>query len=308
MTNSGTLITIFGGSGFLGRHIVRMLAGRRYRLRVAVRRPYLVRYPGQAGQIEAFRADVQLPRSVESAVRGAEIVINLVGILSERSGQRFDAVQEQGAGAVARATAKVGAKLIHISSIGADATSRARYARSKARGDAAVLAEMPGATIFRPSIVFGPDDEFFNRLGEMARMLPFLPLIDGGQTRFQPVFVGDVARAVGKAVVDEIRPGTIYELGGPDVMTLQELMEIVLAAIGRRRFLVSVPLTIAELQAAILQFLPGAPLTPDQVELLVSDNVVSAAAEQQGRTLAGLGIDPASIASIVPRYLRRFRT
>ena len=167
-----------------------------------------------------------------------------------------------------------------------------------------MLAEVPGATIFRPSIMFGPHDDFFNRFAAMARILPFLPLIGGGDTRFQPVFVGDVANAIAKAVGGQTRPGTIYELGGPDVRTFKELMEFVLSTIGRQRLLVPIPFAIAELQASVLQFLPRPPLTPEQVELLKRDNVVSREAEQEGRTLAALDIDPASFEAVVPTYLR----
>jgi uncharacterized protein YbjT (DUF2867 family) len=308
-TNVDTLVTIFGGSGFLGRHVVRALAERHCRLRIAVRHPYFIGHLqqlGRPGQIRAIRADVRFPRLVEAAVRDAEIVINLVGILSERGEQEFDAVQGEGARTVARAAARIGAQLIHVSAIGADANSPAGYARSKARGEALVLAEVPGVTIFRPSIVFGPEDRFFNRFAVMARILPFLPLI-GGHTRFQPVFVGDVARAIAKAVSGETRPKTVYELGGPEVKTLRELMEFVLATIGQQRPLVPVPFAIARLQASVLQFLPIPPVTPDQVELLGRDNVVSSAAEREGRTLATLGIDAASIATIVPTYLGQSR-
>ncbi len=307
MKKSDTLITIFGGSGFLGREVVRTLAERRYRLCIAVRHPHLaghLRPPGQFEEIHAVRANVCSPRSVTAAVRDAEIVINLVGILVEDGAQQFDAVHAEGARIVARAAAQVGAQLIHVSAIGADARSPARYAQSKARGEAAVLAEVPGATIFRPSIMFGPHDDFFNRFAAMARILPFLPLIGGGDTRFQPVFVGDVANAIAKAVGGQIRPGTIYELGGPDVRTFKELMEFVLSTIGRQRLLVPIPFAIAELQASVLQFLPRPPLTPEQVELLKRDNVVSREAEQEGRTLAALDIDPASFEAVVPTYLR----
>src|SRR6266540_4069285 len=306
MTNADTLITIFGGSGFLGREVTRALAERGYRLRVAVRHPYRsgqLQPPGRPGEIHAVRANVCSPRSVTAAVRDAEIVINLVGILFEDGGQQFDAVHAEGARTVAHAAAEVGARLIHVSAIGADENSPARYAQSKARGEAAVLAEMPGATIFRPSIMFGPHDDFFNRFAAMARILPFLPLIGGGETRFQPVFVGDVANAIAKAVGGQTRPGTIYELGGPEVRAFRELMEFMLSTIERRRLLVPIPFAIAQLQASVLQFLPRPPLTPDQVELLKCDNVVSSKAEQEGRTLAALGIHPASIEAVVPTYL-----
>src|SRR5262249_26199216 len=305
--NVSTLVTIFGGSGFLGRHVVRALAERHCRLRIAVRHPYFIEHLqrlGRPGQIRAVRADVRFPRLVETAVRDAEIVINVVGILSERGEQGFDAVQGEGARTVARAAARIGAQLIHISAIGADANSPARYARSKARGEALVLGEMPGVTIFRPSILFGPEDKFFNRFAAMARILPFLPLIGDGQPRFQPVFVGDVAHAIAKAVSGETNPTIVYELGGPEVKTLRELMEFVLATIGQQRPLLPIPFAIAKLQASVLQFLPVPPVTPDEVELLGRDNIVSSAAEREGRTLAALGIDAASIATIVPTYIR----
>ncbi len=307
MKDADTLITIFGGSGFLGREVTRALTEHRYRLRIAVRHPYRsghLQPPGRLGEIHAVRANVCSPRLVTAAVRDAQVVVNLVGILFEDGGQQFDAVHAEGARTVARAAAQVGARLIHVSAIGADENSPARYAQSKARGEAAVLAEMPGATIFRPSIMFGPHDDFFNRFAAMARILPFLPLIGGGETRLQPVFVGDVANAIAKAVGGQTRPGITYELGGPDVRTFKELMEFVLSTIERRRLLVPIPFAIAKLQASVLQFLPGPPLTPDQVELLKRDNVVSSEAEQKGRTLAALDIDPASIEAVVPTYLR----
>ncbi len=305
-----TVVTIFGGSGFLGRHVVRALAGQHYRLRIAVRHPYFIDHLqrlGRPGQIRAVRADVRFPRLVEAAVRDAEVVINLVGILSEREEQRFDAVQGEGAKIVARAAARVGAQLIHISAIGADASSPAAYARSKARGEALVFAEVPGVTIFRPSIVFGPEDKFFNRFAVMARILPFLPLIGDGETRFQPVFVGDVARAITKAVSGETRLKTVYELGGPELKTSRKLMEFVLAITGQQRPLLPIPFEIARLQASVLQFLPITPFTRDEVDLLGRDNIVSSAAEREGRTLAALGIEATSIATIVPTYIGQSR-
>ena len=304
------LVTVFGGSGFLGRHVVRALAKSHYRIRVAVRRPELTGHLqplGRVGQIHAVQANVRHAASVEAAVRDADIVINLVGILFERSRQRFDAVQAAGAGAVAKAAAQIGARVIHVSAIGADKGSRSRYARTKAQGEEAVLAAAPDATIFRPSIVFGPEDDFFNRFGAMARLSPVLPLIGGGRTKFQPVFAGDVAAAIAKAADGEAKPGTIYELGGPQTKTFRELMQFVLATTERRRLLVSIPFPIARLQAFFLQFLPKPLLTPDQVELLKRDNVVSPEAAQQGRTLPGLGIDPAAFEAIAPTYLWRFR-
>ncbi len=310
-SNSDTLVTVFGGSGFLGRHVVRALANRGYRILVAVRRPELagVLQPlGRVGQIHALQANVRFAPSVEAAVRDTDVVINLVGILFERGKQRFNAVQAQGAGVVAEAAHAAGARLVHVSAIGADENSVSDYARSKAVGERLVLAAEPQAIIVRPSIVFGPEDDFFNRFAALAPITPALPLPGGGHTRFQPVFAGDVGEAIAKAVDGDAKPGTVYEFGGPDVRTFKELMEFTLATIQRRRLLVPVPFAVMKLQAAFLQFLPKPPLTPDQVELLKSDNVVAAAAHEQGRTLEGLGIVPNSIASIVPDYLWRFRT
>src|SRR6202140_743120 len=305
-----TLVTVFGGSGFLGRHVVRALAQRQYRIRVAVRRPELagfLRPMGRVGQIHAVQANLRYPQSVAEAVRAADIVINLVGILFERGGQRFAAVQAEGAEAVALAAKAAGAQLVHVSAIGADANAPSHYAQSKAEGERRVFAALPEATIVRPSIVFGPEDDFFNRFAALARVAPALPLVGGGHTRFQPVFAGDVAEAIAKAVDGDTKPGAIYALGGPDVRTFKELMEFVLATIERPRPLVPVPFALLKLQAMLLQFLPKPPLTPEQVELLKHDNIVSDAAKRDGRTLEALGIVPESIAAIVPTYLWRFR-
>jgi NADH dehydrogenase len=197
--------------------------------------------------------------------------------------------------------------MIHVSALGANADSASLYARTKAAGEAAVFVAAPDATIFRPSIVFGPEDDFFNRFGAMARMFPMLPLVGGGETKFQPVFVGDVAQAIVKAVSGRARGGTIYELGGPEVRTFRQLMEYVLAVTERRRLLVPLPFALAKLQAFFLQFMPTPLLTPDQVELLRQDNIVSGAAMDEGRTLQALGIEPAAMEAIVPSYLWRFR-
>jgi uncharacterized protein YbjT (DUF2867 family) len=305
-----TLVTVFGGSGFLGRHVVRALAKHGYRIRVAVRRPDLAGYLqplGRVGQIHAVQANLRYPASVEAAARDADVVINLVGILFERGRQRFDAVQSFGAEAVALAAAAYGARLVHVSAIGADEDSSSRYARSKAVGEKLVRAALPAATIMRPSIVFGPEDDFFNRFAAMARIAPALPLIGGGHTRFQPVFAGDVAAAIAAVVEGHATPGLTYELGGPQVHTFKELMQFVLGAIERRRLLAPMPFAVAQLQAFFLQFLPKPLLTPDQVELLKRDNVVSAEAEHERRTFAGLRIDPVSIEAMVPSYLARFR-
>ncbi len=305
-----TLVTVFGGSGFLGRHVVRALANGQYRVRVAVRRPELcghLRPMGRVGQIHAVQANLRYPESVAAAVRDADIVVNLVGILFERGRQRFDAVQAEGAEHIALAAKAVGARLVHVSAIGADENSPSHYARSKAEGERRVLAALPAATIMRPSLLFGPEDDFFNRFAALARVAPALPLVGGGHTLFQPVFAGDVAEAIALAVDGNIKPGTTYELGGPDVRTFRELMEFVLATIRRRRLLVPVPFALMKLQAAVLQFLPKPPITPDQVALLAHDTVVSDAARRDGRTLEALGIVPESMAAVVPSYLWRFR-
>jgi NADH dehydrogenase len=309
-SETDTLVTVFGGSGFLGRHVVRALAKRRYRIRIAVRRPELAGFLqpiGSVGQIHAVQANVRHPRSVEAAVRDSDIVINLVGILFERGRQRFDAVQGYGAEHIALAAAAYGARVIHVSAIGADENSPSAYARAKALGEKLVLAATPDATVIRPSVVFGPEDDFFNRFASLARMAPALPLIGGGMTKMQPVFVGDVAEAIALAAEGKTKPGGIYELGGPEVRTLKDLMEFTLRTIGRKRLLLPLPFGIAKLKAQFLQFLPKPPLTPDQVELLRSDNVVSEEAEHSGRTLKGLGIVPTAMETIVPSYLWRFR-
>jgi NADH dehydrogenase len=305
-----TLITVFGGGGFLGRHLVRALAKRHYRIRVACRRPDLTGHLqplGRVGQIHAVQANVRHAGSVEAACRGADVVINLVGILYERGRQRFETVQAYGAEQVALAASNHGARMIQVSAIGADQNSTSGYARAKAEGEKAVLAATPGATIFRPSIMFGPEDDFFNKFAALARILPALPLIGGGETKFQPVFVGDVAEAIARAVDGNAKPGAIYEIGGPEVRSFKQLMEYVLEVTERRRLLIPLPFGLAKLKATFLQYLPKPLLTPDQVEQLKADNAVSRAANGEGRTLTGLGIEPTAMESIVPSYLWRFR-
>ncbi len=304
------LVTIYGGSGFIGRHVVRAFAQRGWRIRVAVRRPDLAFHlqpQGRVGQIHAVQANLRYPDSVMRAAEGASAIVNLVGILQQKGQQTFDAVQTSGAGAVAKAAAEAGAKLVHVSAIGADARSASHYARTKAAGEKAALSAVPEAVIMRPSIVFGPEDDFFNRFAALARWLPALPLIGGGETRFQPVFVGDVAAAIVAAVENRARASTAYELGGPEVKTFRELLEFILREIGRERILVPLPFALARLQAFFLEFLPKPPLTRDQILLLERDNVVSKSAERENRTLKGLGIVPTSLEAVVPAYLWRFR-
>jgi uncharacterized protein YbjT (DUF2867 family) len=310
-SNLETLVTVFGGSGFLGRNVVRALCRRDYRVRVAVRRPELAGYlqpSGKVGQVHTIQANLRYPGSVEAAVRDSHVVINLVGILTEGGAQTFDAVQAKGAETVAKAAAAAGASLIHVSAIGADADSPSRYAKAKAAGEAAVSAAVPSATIFRPSVMFGPEDQFTNRFAALGRMSPVLPLI-GGSTRMQPVFVGDVATAIADAVDGKAKAGATYELGGPEVLTMREIIEAILTITHRERRLVPLSFGLARLQAAVLQFAPGAfKLTPDQVTLLERDNVVSDAAKAAGLTLEGLGITPDSLEAIAPQYLWRFRS
>jgi uncharacterized protein YbjT (DUF2867 family) len=310
-SNQETLVTVFGGSGFLGRNVVRALAKRDYRIRVAVRQPELAGHLqpiGRVGQIHAVQANLRYPASVEAAMRDSQIAINLVGILTEGAAQSFEAVQAKGAETIAKAASAVSARMVHVSAIGADENSLSGYGRSKAAGEKAVLAAVPSATILRPSVVFGPEDQFTNRFAALARISPMLPLIGGGVTRMQPVYVGDVATAVADAVDGKAKPGATYELGGPEVLTLREIMQIILTITERNRMLVPLPFGLAKLQALVLQFAPGAlKLTPDQVALLRSDNVVSDAAKAAGLTLEGLGIAADSMEAIAPQYLWRFR-
>lgn len=310
-SNLDTLVTVFGGSGFVGRNVVRALAKRDYRIRVAVRRPELAGHLqplGRVGQIHTVQANLRYPESVAAALRDSHVAINLVGILTESGAQTFEAVQAEGAANVAKAAAAAGARLVHVSAIGADAESTSSYARAKAAGEAAALAAVPEAVIMRPSVVFGPEDQFTNRFAGLARISPFLPLIGGGETKMQPVYVGDVATAVADAVDGKAQAGATYELGGPEVLSCREILKIILDITDRDRALLPLPFGLARLQAALLQFAPGPlKLTPDQVELLRSDNVVSETAKAAGLTLQGLGITPDSLEAIGPQYLWRFR-
>ncbi len=305
-----TLVTVFGGSGFVGRHVVRALAKRDYRIRVAVRRPELAGYLqplGRVGQVHTVQANIRNPASIKAAMRDASIVVNLVGILAEGGKQSFDAVQAEGAGAIAQAAAEIGARLVHVSAIGADANSESAYSRAKAAGEANVLAAVPSASILRPSLVFGPEDSLTNRFASLARMAPVMPVF-GAETKMQPVFVGDVAQAVAAAADGKTKPGAVYELGGPEVLTMQEIVEIVLKTIERERMILPVPMGIAKLKSYFLQYAPGDfKLTPDQVAMLKVDNVVSDAAKAAGLTLEGLGIAPDSLEAVAPQYLWRFR-
>jgi NADH dehydrogenase len=299
--------TIFGGSGFIGRHLIGRLAKQGWVVRVAVRHPAragFLKPLGDVGQITPIRAPLQDQLAVEAAVQGASAVVNLVGVLYERGAQTFAAVHARGAQTVAAAAKAAGAgHLAQISAIGADVHAEADYARSKGAGEAAVKTVFPDATILRPSIVFGPEDDFFNRFAAMARLAPALPLIGGGGTRFQPVYVGDVAAAIAAVIDGAEAKGQCYELGGPRIYTFAELMALMLREIHRQRLLVPVPFALAEIMARPLELLPVPPLTRDQVRLLRRDNVVAAKA----RTLADLGITPTSVEVILPTYLDRYR-
>ena len=305
------LVTVFGGSGFVGRHAVRALAKRGYRIRVAVRRPDLAGHlqtMGTVGQIHAVQANLRYPDSVAAALNGADAVVNLVGILAQTGRQSFAAVQREGAATIARYCAQKDiASLVQLSAIGADGNSASDYASSKAAGEAAVLSAVPRAVILRPSVVFGAEDRFFNLFAGLAQFAPALPLIGGGHTLFQPVFVGDVAEGIARAVDGQARPGCTYELGGPDIRSFRALLDMMLQEIGRPRLLVPLPFALARLMALFLQMLPGPVLTVDQVRLLENDNIVSEVARNERRTIEGLGIAPTAMAAILPTYLWRYR-
>lgn len=299
------LIAVIGGSGFVGRHVVQALARDGHRIRVGVRRverASFLKPMGVPGQVVPMQANIRFPESLDAVVAGADVVINLVGILQEAGPQKFSALQAEGARAVAKAARDAGAtQFIQLSAIGADADSDADYARTKAEGEQAVLEQYPDAVILRPSIVVGPEDQFFNRFAAMARLSPVLPVVSA-QTRFQPVFVGDVAKAV-KLAVDDADLSGVYELGGPSVYSFEELMRLMLEVIGRKAFVADIPIPIASLMAKLTDWLPGAPLTQDQVKMLQHDNIVS----PNARGFDELGLKPEAIEGQIPSYLYRFR-
>ncbi len=309
--NSSALVTVFGGSGFVGRYVVQALARTGCRVRVAVRRPDLAGHLqplGNVGQICAVQANLRYEDTIRRAVEGADAVINLVGILQQGGKQTFRTLQAVGAGMTARAAKEAGARgFVHISALGANRLSSSAYARTKAEGEDLVARAFPGAVILRPSIMFGPEDDFFNRFAAMSLISPAIPLLGGGRTRFQPVYVGDTAQAVIAGLDGRAKPGVVYELGGPRVYTFRELLDLVAQYTGRRRLYFPMPFWWAKLQAFFLQLLPNAPLTVDQVRLLQTDNVVSAEAIDEGRTLEALGVELHALETIVPGYLVRFR-
>jgi len=307
------LVTIYGGSGFVGRYIARRMAGEGWRVRVAVRRPneaMFVKTYGVVGQVEPVLCNIRDDASVAAALHGADAVVNCVGVLNALGENGFDSVQAEGATRVARLAAEAGvARMVHVSAIGADAESDSAYSRSKAEGEAGVSAHMPDAIILRPSVIFGTEDQFFNRFAGMTRMGPFLPLV-GADTKFQPVFVDDVAQAAVKGVLGQAEPG-VYELGGPEVKTFRALMQQMLDVIHRRRVILSMPFFLARIMAGVLdivkfvsfQLFPNHILTRDQLKNLRKDNVVS----PKARGFADLGIEPTTLESVLPEYLWKFR-
>ena len=304
------LVTVFGGSGFIGSQVVRALAKQGLRIRVAVRQPgrgYKLRMLGDVGQIEVVQANIRVPGSIRRALEGAEAVVNLVGVLHEAGRQKFQSVHVMGARNIAEAAAERGiARFVQVSALGADAESASKYARTKAAAESVVRALVPTATMVRPSVVFGQGDGFFSRFAAMAAMAPALPLIGGGETRFQPVFVGDVAAAVARCVVDPQTAGRVYELGGPAVYSFREILELVLKETHRDRVLLPLPFPAASLLGSVVELagvLIAPPLTADQVELLKTDNVVSAGAAG----LAELGVQATAVEPILPTYLYRYR-
>jgi uncharacterized protein YbjT (DUF2867 family) len=309
--NTDQFVTVIGGAGFVGRNLVRSLAKRGYRIRVACRRPDLAGHVlplGTPGQIALVQANVRYPSSLAAACDGATAVVNATGVDVPRGPQSFDAVLVFGAEAVAKAARAAGAKLlITVSGMGASAEAASVAARAKALGEQAAARGFSGAISVRPSIIFGPDDRFFNKTAAMARFSPVLPLFGGGATRMQPVFAGDVAEAMASLIERGEATGQTYELGGPTIATLRELMQFTLNTVQRRRILLPVPWGTAKAIGVVAGYLPNPPITADQVEMLKPDNVVSAKAMADGRDLTGLGITPRSFEAIVPTYLYRFR-
>jgi uncharacterized protein YbjT (DUF2867 family) len=304
------LVTVFGGSGFIGAQAVRQLAKAGWRIRVAVRNPnlgYAMRLHGDVGQIDVVQANIRNEASIRRALEGATAAVNLVGVLYGQGRQGFQAVHVDGARSVAEAARAEGvARLVQMSALGADAQSQSDYARTKAQGEAAVREVAPDAVIVRPSVVFGQEDGFFNKFAAMAAISPALPLIGGGQTRFQPVFVGDVGKALARLATDADVGGRTYELGGPAVHSFRELMELMMAETGQKRFLVPLPFPVAGVLGSVgdlISMVVPPPITSDQVELLKADNAVSGAYPG----LSDLGITPTTLESVLPTYLYRYR-
>ncbi len=305
---SGHLITIFGGSGFIGRHLVGRLAAKGHQIRLAVRDPESASHlitQGAVGQIVGFKTNVRDQRSVDRAVAGADIVINLVGVLYEKGAQNFGRLHVDAAERIAAAAKAAGARqLIHMSALGARKDHEAAYARSKAVGEELVAKEFPGATILRPSVVFGCDDDFFNRFATILSLAPVFPLADGGKMKMQPVWVEDLADAIVRVIETPAEQGKIWELTGPDIYSFKELLEKVLEFTGRKCLLLPVPSGVMSIMASLMALAPGRPpLTADQVKLLQEDNVASG----DFPNLQDLGVQPTTIDAVVPEYLRRYR-
>jgi uncharacterized protein YbjT (DUF2867 family) len=298
---------VLGGSGFIGRYIVKRLAARGDIITVGCRNAEAAKFlkpMGDVGQIEPVNVAIGNEALLPAFLAGNDRLVNCVGILRERGSQTFDLVHHTGPARLARFAREAGVeRFIHISAIGAEPRSSSAYARTKAAGEQAARDAFPTVTILRPSVVFGAEDQFFNRFAAMATTSPVLPLIGGGDTRFQPVYVGDVADAVVGCLEDPAAAGRVYELGGPKIYTFREIVELMLSEIGRKRWLIDVPFGVAAVQARLMSILPNPPLTPDQVELLKSDNIVSSGA----MNLASLGIAPTAAEVILPTYLDRFR-
>lgn len=299
-----TVITILGGTGFLGTYVVKELAKTGALIKVVSRNPndaWEAKTAGSVGQIGLVQANIRDKASIYQAIAGSDIVINLIGILQEHGKQSFPAVHAQGAELVAKAAKEAGVrKFIHVSALGVDRTPQSKYARTKLNGEKAVAAVFPDATILRPSVVFGPEDNFFNLFATMAKFMPFLPLIGGGKTRFQPVYVDDIAKAIRAVVERSDTRGKIYELGGPKVYSFKEILRYILTLTHRKRCLLSIPFPLASVQAAFLELIPQAPLTRDQVSLLKSDNIIS----EKAWTFKDLGITPTALEAVVPRYIK----
>ncbi len=320
MARSPRLVTVFGGSGFLGRHVVHALARRGWRIRIATRRPDLAfhtQVSGRVGQIMPVQANLRYPDSIALALANADAVVNLVGVLRSQGPQTLDVINHQGARAVAEAAKAAGiTDLVHVSALGAAADAPSDYARSKAAGEAAVSEVLPGAVILRPSMVFGPEDQFFNRFAAMARFFPALPLIGGGGTKLQPVYVCDVAEAIAVALDGKAPASGPYELGGPEIATLKDIMQFVLRVTERKRLLVPLPFGPAQVMGSAIEWVMNISfglfpqlfaLSRSEVDLLQRDNTVSAAAQAEGRTFTGLGIAPEAYEALTPAYLCRYR-
>lgn len=307
--NQPLTIALIGGSGFLGAYVARELAKRGHRLRIVCRNPQAeaaarLKTCGNLGQVALVYGDLGRPETLAIHLRGVDVVVNLVGVLYEKGGQRFQVLHANGAEKLAQMAHVVGVRrFVQVSALGVDKAADAAYARTKLAGEHAVRAAFPEAVILRPGVLFGAEDNFFNQFACMARFSPALPLFNGGDTRFQPAYVGDVAAAVAACVEDDMHVGRTYELGGSDVFTFRQLMEFVLRQTHRRRLLLPMPMGLARLLAAVLEKFPRPPLTRDQLRLLAHDNLVS----PDALTFAQIGIRPQAVGQVVPEYLARFR-